>query len=378
MIVSQEMTKVIAHILDAPLLVLGNHKPMTSSNDKRQWKMTSGSDVFQGKSINSWGIIHFSENPNRHNELVQNFINEMVKSFNKVGIYIEANNGIAVNGTVFAYGVKSRDLNEEYSASAHTNHQSTPVNVSQWLKSTHESTKPQGGVIPNGLQYKTYTVTDNLDERTLLSMGVRDLTNAFLCSFRQVVDGERSSIVAPSMDDELDRANESACIEATGSCVIFWLGVLAESLVTWLKPLPYACNNSYGRHENSDSESYSRALVHLTTGEDIIDFGRNTMIVPKLELFVGIIESASLLMVFEKDDMSSIFLSEGSTDDLKDSFQDEGFILEPVKDFFNVLDILATGVNRNAIKSGMLWRRLIRSVCEKKITKLKSSRLVVI
>ncbi|GLJ25888.1 hypothetical protein SUGI_0496180 [Cryptomeria japonica] len=35
-IVSQEMTKVIACILDAPMLVLGNHKSMTSSGDKRQ------------------------------------------------------------------------------------------------------------------------------------------------------------------------------------------------------------------------------------------------------------------------------------------------------------------------------------------------------
>ncbi|GLJ55026.1 hypothetical protein SUGI_1181220 [Cryptomeria japonica] len=107
-IVSQEMTKVIAR---TPVLVLGNHKLMTSSSDKRQWTMTSGNDVFRGKSINSWGIIHFLEKPNDHNELVQNFINEMVKSFNMVGIYIKANNGVVVNGTVLAYGVKCHGLN---------------------------------------------------------------------------------------------------------------------------------------------------------------------------------------------------------------------------------------------------------------------------
>ncbi|GLJ31459.1 hypothetical protein SUGI_0631380 [Cryptomeria japonica] len=79
----------------------------------------------------------------------------------------------------------------------------------------------------------------------------------------------------------------------------------------------------------------------------------------------------------EEDDRFFDVLLRGSIDDLKDSFQDEGFILEPVNDFFNVLDILAAGVNCNVIHSDMLWKRLIRSVYEQKITKLKSSRLVL-
>ncbi|GLJ17543.1 hypothetical protein SUGI_0305130 [Cryptomeria japonica] len=79
----------------------------------------------------------------------------------------------------------------------------------------------------------------------------------------------------------------------------------------------------------------------------------------------------------KEDDRFFDVLSRGSIDDLKDSFQDEGFILERVNDFFNVLDILAARVNHNVIQSNVLWKRLIRSVCEQKIAKLKSSMLVL-
>ncbi|GLJ27526.1 hypothetical protein SUGI_0540090 [Cryptomeria japonica] len=58
-----------------------------------------------------------------------------------------------------------------------------------------------------------------------------------------------------------------------------------------------------------------------------------------------------------EDDRFFDVLLQWSIDDLKDSFQDEGFILEPVNDFFNVLDILAGGVN--VIQSDVLWKRLI-------------------
>ncbi|XP_057838348.2 protein argonaute 2 isoform X2 [Cryptomeria japonica] len=92
--VGAEMTEVTARVLDAPELRLGDRGQLSRvmpRPDDRQWNLLK-SHVFDGKNIERWGIIHFSQRqPDKQTGMaVEIFCDAMVKRFRTLGINMQA------------------------------------------------------------------------------------------------------------------------------------------------------------------------------------------------------------------------------------------------------------------------------------------------
>lgn len=55
----------------------------------------------------------------------------------------------------------------------------------------------------------------------------------------------------------------------------------------------------------------------------------------------------------------------------------DGEYSEPIESGVSVFDIMGEFVPDRVFNSALIWKRLIRSVCEQEFAKLKSSRLVL-